>query len=64
LRAAVNSDKCVILADGSKMGKVTFRTFLKLGEIPFTVITDSNAPENVRTALRQNGIPVKIAGIK
>ncbi len=59
--AATNSDKCVILADGLKLGKVALKTFLRLDEVPLTVITDSNAPEHICASLQEKGITIKIA---
>ena len=56
--AAANAKKRVVLADGSKFGKIAFRSFLDIGVTPLTIITDSSAPEEVCDALIERKVEI------
>lgn len=57
--AAANSDRRVVLADGSKLGKVAFKTFLRLDEFPLTIVTDTAASKEFCASLQKCGIDVQ-----
>ncbi|MDD4870197.1 MAG: DeoR/GlpR family DNA-binding transcription regulator [Kiritimatiellae bacterium] len=55
-----NAREVFVLADSSKLGKVTFRSILPLSRISH-IITDKGAPKSFCTTLRRKGIKVIIA---
>jgi len=54
------SKQTIIIADHSKVGKVTFARFCALNEVD-SLITDSGIPDDQRIALTESGLKVQIA---